>query len=285
MKAYAEKEPISPSLLKIEKTQIINPIRKVMHSPTRRNRNIGTAKQGYGQDNRMHIPESWHDSYLFYEKLNHPVKLTRIIGGKRIMFLIEPPLDDYRHTCTVDDICYLLSYVPSNDWAGLDIIVLRQPTRNQKILSSVWGRLAYFYETKSCSGVAVILESQPIGNILKWSKSLDPDAKKEIERLAKDGHEVNYGKKCITIKSTIESCRNTMLFRTLLHEIGHYCHYQKVNDSDRYDSICKSEKEAAAHRYADELACSLTTNGKIPFDQILDTIAIKENNMAVNWFM
>ncbi|MGD2181174.1 hypothetical protein [Lusitaniella coriacea] len=42
-----------------------------MHKPgwdaRRRNRNIGTAKSGYGKDNRLTIPESWADERLFYE--------------------------------------------------------------------------------------------------------------------------------------------------------------------------------------------------------------------------
>jgi hypothetical protein len=36
--------------------------------PRRRNRNIGAAKQGHGQDNRMVIPEPWADRRVFYER-------------------------------------------------------------------------------------------------------------------------------------------------------------------------------------------------------------------------
>ena len=255
-----------------------------MYNPTRRNRNIGTAKQGYGQNNYMSIPSSWHDFSIFYEKLRNPVRLTQTINGKDIIFLIEEPLTDYRHCCTVDDICQMLSNIPGNDWSALDIVVLRQPTRKQKILSSVWGRLSYFYEYKEMSGVAIVLEAQPRDDVLIWSKSLSPDAQKEIDRLSDDGHEIKFDKKCITIRSELSACRNTQLFRTLPHEIGHFCHYTKINNDQRYQSIPGSEKEAAAHRYADELSLSLRANGNIPFTRILDPVVLKSINLPIEWF-
>jgi hypothetical protein len=36
-------------------------------NPVRRNRNVGTAKQGRGRDNRMVIPSNWHDSRTFWQ--------------------------------------------------------------------------------------------------------------------------------------------------------------------------------------------------------------------------
>lgn len=255
-----------------------------MYTPSRRNRNIGTAKQGHGQNNRMRIPESWHDSRIFYEKLRCPVRIKRTIGTKELIFLVEEPLTDYRHSCTVDDICRMLGYIPANDWSMLDIIVLRQPTRKQKILSNVWGRLSYYYETDTCSGVAIVLESQPCDNVMKCSKSLCPDDQKEIERLSRDGHEIRFEKKHITIRSTLAACRNTQLFKTLPHEIGHYCHYRQINDDRRYKSIPLNEKEAAANRYADKLASILRTNQEIPFDRLVDPQALKRDNLAFEWF-
>lgn len=41
----------------------------------RRNRNVGTAKSGQGQNNRLTIPESWSDGRVFDEKLIDPVAL------------------------------------------------------------------------------------------------------------------------------------------------------------------------------------------------------------------
>ncbi len=36
---------------------------------TRRNRNIGTARQGHGQDNRMVIPSNWQDLRRYWKRL------------------------------------------------------------------------------------------------------------------------------------------------------------------------------------------------------------------------
>ena len=255
-----------------------------MNNPIRRNRNIGTSKQGYGQNNCMSIPSSWHDMSIFYEKLRNPVRLIKTINEKDIIFLVEKPLSDYRHCCTVDDICRMLSCVPNKDWSGLDIVVLRQPTRKQNILSSVWGRLSYLYEYKDLSGVAIVLEAQPRDSVLTWSKSLAPDSQKEVERLSNDGHEIRFGKKCITINTELNACRNTQLFRTLPHEIGHYCHYIKINSDTKYQSIPRSEKEAAAHRYADELAASLRAKGKIPFTRMIDPADLTTSSLPIEWF-
>jgi hypothetical protein len=37
--------------------------------PERRNRKIGTADSGWRKENRMVVPNSWHDEFCFYERL------------------------------------------------------------------------------------------------------------------------------------------------------------------------------------------------------------------------
>jgi hypothetical protein len=255
-----------------------------MKNPTRRNRNIGTVKQGHGQDNRLEIPESWHDARLFYEKLRSPVRLERKVGAKKLTFLVEGTLHDYRHSCTIDDICRLLGYVPRDDLHPLDVVVLRQPTRKQRILSSVWGRLSYYYEANECSGVAIILESQPRDGVLKWSTSLAPDDRRELDRLAGDGHNIHFGKKCITIQSTLESCRSTQLFGTVPHELGHHRHYRETNSDARYASMPRAERETAAYRYATQLAAKLKKQKKVPFERILDRESLSRDQLKPEWF-
>jgi len=49
-------------------------------NPVRRSRNIGTARQGHGENNRMVIPESWHRSQRFWENLGTCVEVRREIG-------------------------------------------------------------------------------------------------------------------------------------------------------------------------------------------------------------
>ena len=157
-------------------------------------------------------------------------------------------------------------------------------TRKQQILSSVWGRLSYYYETKACSGVAVILEAQAHERVIKWPKSLSPDDRNEIDNVSNDGHEVRFEKKCITITSTLEACRSTQLLRTLPHEIGHYRHYCQIDNDTQYRSIPAEEKERAAHRYVKELTAPLRAERKIPFDRLIDREVLATDHLPIEWF-
>ncbi len=87
--------------------------------------------------------------------------------------------------------------------------------------------------------------------------------------------------------------RNTQLYRTLPHEIGHYVDYlEKVKESsrnepdrrsaleDQYHSRPSKEKEASAHRYADNFRKQKTEEGFLPFDRILDQGNIKQMGMS-----
>lgn len=54
-------------------------------NPTRRNRNIGTSKSGYSQNNKLVIPEPWHDlSKIFWECLVNPVVIPLEIDKHKI---------------------------------------------------------------------------------------------------------------------------------------------------------------------------------------------------------
>ncbi len=76
---------------------------------------------------------------------------------------------------------------------------------------------------------------------------------------------------------TPESARHTLLYRTMLHEIGHWVDWKEKVEipadhggdwlalSDAYFARPDSEREAFAHRYADTMAKQLTAAGKIPF--------------------
>src|SRR6266849_2407013 len=113
------------------------------YNPTRRNRNIGTAKGGHGQNNRMTIPEVAHGRYIFWERMDDAQEVTRIIADRTVKFFVQSTREDCVHACTVDDIARLLLRVPSLDWDGIGAVLLRQPRRKEQTLASVWGRLAY----------------------------------------------------------------------------------------------------------------------------------------------
>ena len=240
-----------------------------MYNPIRRNRNIGTENQGFGQDNRLVIPDSWRDYKVFYERLNSPIMIERKIHNKIFTFLVEPTLEDFKHACTVDDIEKIIRLLPVPDVLYIDLFVLRQPTRKQTILNYPWGRLCFYYEADQCTGKAIVLESQQLKKPIKRNKSLSPDQKKEIDRLRNDGHKIEIGKREIIIKTSINSCRNTQLFRTVPHEVGHYVDFIKSGER-KFDSKTNAEKEAYAHRYADNFKENMIEQKNIPFSRILN---------------
>ncbi len=266
------------------------------YDPTRRNRNIGTAKAGHGQDNRLVIPGHWADLRSFYEKFDDPVVVRVAAGGKAMWVLVEPPLPGFVHACTIDDILYVLSGVPARHFKDIWVIVLRQPKRKQRILRSVWGRMTYFSDLKGYSGPAIYLEAQDLRKPLRWSKSLGPDEARELERLREDGHEITTGRRHHAIASTLDAVRSTQLFRTLPHEIGHYVDFlEKVVEpsrdeadwnrrEERYHSRPVKEKEDFAHRYANELRDRQVDAGEWPFARIWSPSGLRRRGLSPEWF-
>jgi hypothetical protein len=96
---------------------------------TRRNRNIGTAKQGLGQDNRLVIP--WCGLKIYYQNLTEYKTVLRSVHSRSLPFIVERTRDDSYHVCTIDDIARVLQHAPSSDFQGVDFIVLRQPKRKE----------------------------------------------------------------------------------------------------------------------------------------------------------
>ena len=109
-----------------------------MLNPTRRNRNIGTAKQGYGQDNKLVVPYPAVEMKYFYERLGEYKVVERKINNHKFKFVIEQTRENSFHACTIDDLEKILSEIPKEDYGDLELIVLRQPTRKEENLKSVW---------------------------------------------------------------------------------------------------------------------------------------------------
>ena len=259
---------------------------RAVFNPTRRNRNIGTPKQGHGQDNRLVIPYLMTSSRTWKERLNHHQQIQRVVGGREITFIVEENSGGCVHACSVDDVSHVLANVPLADWEGLETFVLRQSTRKQRTLSPAWGRLLYYADlglpgrAAKRTGPAVLLEAVDCSAKVKWSMSLDPDDQAELERLRQDGHAIERIGRQHVFTTGAEATRATQLYRTLLHEIGHWVDWlEKVerpaarggdSDSlhDAYFQRPQDEREAFAHRYADEARERLQRFGVIPFDRI-----------------
>lgn len=256
-----------------------------MRNNTRRNRNIGTAKQVYGQNNKMVIPLPLYknDIRSYYERLGSYRKMTHIINGHEFIFIIEETSQNYEHACTVEDVAYLLQFVPIEDYGDMKYIIFRQPKKKEVKLGSVWGRLIYSFEFEGDYYPAIILESFLEGDKLIRKKKLSLDDRKEFIRLQKDGFDFVEERRFYWANLTKENVRNTQLYRTLLHEFGHYVHYLNIvkrpeKDDETFeewerrtdfyhDSIPSSEKEVFAHSYADKLREKLMIEGVIPFDR------------------
>lgn len=269
--------------------------------PTRRNRNIGTAKQGHGLDNQLVIPDRWHHDFKeHYERLGRYKKVYRRIHGKEFAFIVEETRRGCIHACTIEDLHNVLWAIPGQDLEGMARVILRQPTRKERILKSCWGRLVYMADIDGDLAPAIMLDAGPPGGQWRCKRSMSLDEKKEFERLRSDGHKTTPDKRHFIIDSDLESIRSTQLYRTLPHEIGHWVDYLESvkrprlrsrysTDTDRlselYHTKPTAEKEVFAHRYADEFRAETERHGRFPFSRELDVKRLKQEGLRIEDFV
>jgi len=273
-------------------------------NPIRRNRAIGTRKQGHGQNNRFVVPNTRHDSRMPLERLGPHTFVERQLGALVIPIIVERTRPDFVHACTVDDIARVLSLVPAEDLTGICCVVLRQPTRKQYLLDRVWGRLQYAVDIGRLSGPAIYLEAvHRAAREHRRQKSLDPHDATRLERLRGEGHRIITTPREHCIVTTPEAARTTQLYFTLLHEVGHWVHRTTAVEVpakelvdrtgtdpwlelwETYFSKPSREREEFADRYADELASRLRLAGAIPFDRVIDEAQMKRDRLHVEDFV
>jgi hypothetical protein len=171
-------------------------------------------------------------------------------------------------------------------------------------LEPVWGRLAYAAELVDgkrrvlYQGPAIVLEAvNPIQRI-EFGKRLSADDVAELGRLKSDGHNIHNGDRNHTVTPTLGSCRATQLYRTFLHELGHWVDFlEKVERPatlltpdeysvllDRFHGRTTKEKEQFAHRYAEQLRRRFVAARLVPFDRQLDYERLKEDSLLVQDF-
>lgn len=254
-----------------------------MYNATRRNKNIGTENQGFSQNNKLKISTPNGTLKSFYERIGKHEKESKIINGHEFLFIIEELRENCYHSCSVSDLEKIIENIPKEDYGDLKFIVLRQPKRKEEIISPVWGRLVYSFEYENEYFPAIILDSIDLNKKLIWSKKQSIEDQKEFERLKGDGHIFTQNKRSFISQLNLEPSRNTQLYRTLLHEFGHYVHYLEVVErpfesdkdyeakeirDDYYSALSKVEKETFAHQYADRLKKKLTEEKIIPFNSL-----------------
>jgi hypothetical protein len=239
------------------------------------------------------IPGSWTDPRVYWERLRDPVH----VEADGYTLLIEPCLPGFVHSVTIEDALRVLGLFPRDDVVRIRTLVLRQPTRKQRILSCVWGRLAYFATFRGGEGPAIVLEAQESAGTFEWPHSLNLEDADEIERLRRDGHEVTLGRRFWTVRTRPESVRATQLFRTLPHEVGHHVHYDRevrqraagdpvdlLRHQNAYFKRPGREREDFAHRYARELVEKWTRERRVPFERIVDKRRMKLHGLKSEWF-
>jgi len=253
--------------------------------PERRNRQIGTSSSGYRRPNDMRIPESWMDRHgnfsIYYERVEPAYFSEEKVGRFDLKVLYEPPGNGFSYGCSPTDVLKVLRAAAPTVPSLPDIIAFRQPTHKQRQLKPVWGRFLYFAEFGPHQGTAIVLETQELGSALRWRKRMSLDDRAKLDRLRDDGHVFNETRRSFEASLSPQTVRNTILYRTLLHELGHWIQYHSevLNTataldadqdvaSDLYFAKPSSEREAYAHRFADELAERLRSSGVIPFDPI-----------------
>ena len=273
------------------------------YNPLRRNRNIGTAKQGHGQNNDFTIPLVCHADRIWWENLGQDRLVNRNVGSLDLAFIIEDTRADCVHACTVKDVCNLLSLAPAADLTSLETFVFRQPTRKQWSVRPAWGRLAYSADLGLAGkkdrrqGPATFLKAVNPAKAWRWGRNLGPLDVLEVERLRGDGHVVEDTGKRLLFRSSQESIRATQLYRTLLHEIGHWVDWLMKVDrpaakqsvpyevlSDRYFARPRQVREQFVHRYASEMRERLMKAKRIPFASIPETDG-GGRSPAVGWIM
>ncbi len=252
---------------------------------TRRNRNIGTEKQGHGKDNEMVISMCGVISTVWEKIVNFKYQaVVKKIGDKEITFIIEKTRKDTCHACTIDDISLVLKHIPDKDLEGITYILLRQPNQKEELLNPVWGK--FFYQVtlgKYQDGAAITLEASNYKRQPFWPNSLTPDQVDELERLKEDSHQMIRTKRGYKLILTLETTRSTQLYRTLLHEIGHNVDF--ITNYQTHDNKSSKDKEIFAHRYANKMREKLTQQGIIPFNRIVDLEQIEKDGLDINDFI
>jgi hypothetical protein len=249
-------------------------------NPARRNKRIGTTDQGFKARNDFGIPTSREDDRLFWQKIRNPVTIPYTIGSHEFAILVEPTDRNYKYYVSISDMIEVLRHIPQDDRRDIKVFAFRQPKRKEAIFSHSWGRLGYHVYFGKYSGPTVFLEAQPVGLTYRIENNVDANFKQEIEKLAQEGHQIELTKRHFDIRCPPAAIRNTQLYRTLIHEIGHQVDYfekvtrpSEAEDADedlqeRYFSLPSRQKEHFAERYAAEMVSQLGSKNIIPFDPL-----------------
>lgn len=230
----------------------------------------------------MVVPERWHDRHgnykTYFEHMRPSVMRELSVAGQQVQFVYEAPDDGYTYGCDIDEVARVLCAVSEPEHWLPEIVAFRQPTRKQTLLAPVWGRCLYAGKIGSRIGPAIMIEAQRVGARFSWPRRMTLSDRDEFQRLVDEGHVFQKGKRSFDTQLTFESIRNTILYRTVLHELGHLQQYDELvfdddaaldpdvgRAQDLYFALPSDEKEAYANAFAARMARKLRSEGVIPF--------------------
>jgi hypothetical protein len=169
----------------------------------------------------------------------------------------------------------VLGALPPGDVDGLDLVVLRQPTRKGEIFSSAWGRIHWCVDFRGYSGPAITLDAIDVTQPwMPWGdRSLTPEWQRELIRLRRLGVNVQETGRGYLIEVRLEQLRRWVLSRTVPHEVGHWIDFRRsvmnplgiriASEAidhpgykdllDRWYGRPHRQREEFADRYADEV--------------------------------
>lgn len=272
-------------------------------NPTRRNRNLGTAKQGHGQANRAGVPRRWLDSILTWKRAPAHSLVTRSVWGRELPFMVEHTRADCAHACSVDDIAALLRLLPKRDLnnykeiSGIQGVVLRQPTRKEQTHRPVWARLGFAVDVGPLCGPVIFLAAQSLPMAYSWSRKLCPEDQRELERLQGAASRVRSDRRSHHFEFDLEAVRRVQLYHSLPHEVGHWVDMLEKVELPAYDDIeawselwdrywqrPTAEREDYAHTYAERAVAELKAAGRLPFERLLDPEALLAEGLRLEDF-
>lgn len=272
--------------------------------PTRRNRNIGTAKQGHGQSNCDKVPLAWDLRRWSWLRGREYSLVKRPLFGLDFPFIVERTLADCVHACTVDDLTHVLRSLSSTFFNSGDClrcirgVVLSQPTRKEMKLRPAWASLCYGVDVDGQWGAVIYISAQQCPTRIRWSRSLSPSNLKELARLRQFSSKARGTKRAHVFDFDLSAVRRMQLSHSLLHELGHYFDMiSKVDvpyllDQDELEPLTQRfwgrtslERENYAHDFADTMRSLLEEQGVLPFDRILEPSVLESEGLQLDDFL
>ncbi len=277
---------------------------KVHRDPTRRNRNIGTAKQGHRRQSENKVPRRWADTIFQWNRDVESQVVERTVHGRCLPIRVERTRPDCFHACTPDDVAQLLNLLPealvsaSELLPRIDGVVLRQATRKEDRSSPAWARLGHLDEIRGELGEVLILDAQVLPLIVEFGKSLGPEAQRWFRERRQVATRHETTRRSHRLHFDLEAVRRMQLYHSIPHEYGHWLDafttvYRPalVEDED-FDELWKrywSRSTEERERFADEVSLGLReeleTAGTIPFDRRLDPESLTAEGLQLDDFV